>query len=270
MSPELRAIFKLHGTEFVRELLAWEQRRFSAESFAGHSAFEEICADFGQFPRFRAYPVYFVGDLDSPRNKHVFIGINPGYKQENNSRENEYLDRVGLYEGYCKIFRDFFPGDASSGKRYYSNLFGFCRRQFSLEERSFAWQWFHENVIHLDLIPFHSASVQGLAINDLTYFKERYFEVLLKILRYLSPQEPVFFNGFPTIASLLRGSNGRRGEEIKAMIEFEKRGAVYRGKIAGEFNFIGLPFQTRVKGGKDQLVANLREIDKSDPSSWTR
>jgi hypothetical protein len=42
----------------------------------------KINADFGIFATMAAYPVYFTGDITHPKNKIIFMGINPGLGQD--------------------------------------------------------------------------------------------------------------------------------------------------------------------------------------------
>lgn len=105
---QYRKISHLEGLEFIKALLRIEERRFKQSEFLRGSTFEDINADFGIFPSVPAYPVYFAGDIREPTGKIIFMGINPGYHEEGNRKEQEFLQKRGCYEGYCRIFSNFF------------------------------------------------------------------------------------------------------------------------------------------------------------------
>jgi hypothetical protein len=126
----------------------------------------------------------------------------------------------------------------------------------------FSWKWCHDNLIHLDLIPYHSRTVNGLRINDFDHYRTRYFEVILRLLRYLSPSQPIFINGFPTVKALLSDQKEKAlAADFRSLLEFEEGSRVWRGQIDKRFDFYGLPFLTRVTGGKDELVKRLKQFE---------
>jgi hypothetical protein len=197
------------------------------------STFEDINADFGIFPTMATYPVYFAGDIRQPENKIIFMGINPGFGEESNRREREFLGQCGIFEGYCRLYGDYFKGRRV---RYYSNIAGFLRRLYRLSENP-DWDWFQEHLITLELVPYHSVRANGLRINDVKKYREVYIEITLKLLRHLNPQRPIFINGFPTCRKLMTNEKGDLFPELS--------------------NVIGLPFLTYPKGGKDAIVAEI-------------
>ncbi len=252
-SAQYKKIAKLKGIDFIKKLLQLEELRFTNKNFLKGSTFEDINTDFGIFPRYPVYPTYFIGDITNPRDKYIFIGINPGYNS-NNSLENAYLKRRGLFNGYCHLFSDFHyskPGLIP----YYANIKGFLKRYDGIKEK-IDWEWFQKNVIALEFIPYHSSDAAGLRINDLTKYREIYFEILLKIIRHINPKKTIFIVGFPTLKPYLVKP------EFKKVIHFEDKYNFSLGKIDGRYEFIGLPFLTRVSGGKDKLVRNLKRIVK--------
>ncbi len=107
------------------------------------------------------------------------------------------------------------------------------------------------------MIPYHSANTSGLRINNPENFKKVYFVILLKLLKFLNPKRPVFILGFPTFERYLSHVY------FKDVITFKKQGNFWIGKIGGGYDFVGLPFLTMVKGGKDGLVRGLKESELS-------
>jgi hypothetical protein len=204
------------------------------------------------FPAARCYPVYFAGDITNPAGKKIFVGINPGYTDKARQiAELEYLERVGLFNGYCNIFSDFFAKQQKGLLAYFANIVGFLRRYYEIEVTR-DWDWIQSNLISLDLIPYHSSDAQGLRINDPNNFRRTYFEIFLRILEHLGPIEPIFLNGFPTLERYLRNP------AFSDVIKYAKHDGFWIGTIADKFSFIGLPFLNRVAGGKEALIDRIK------------
>ena len=242
-------IVKLDGLPFIKALLEFEEKRFN-ENFYNNSVYAEMSSDFGIFPVLKVYPIYFVGDVTKPKDKIIFIGINPGYSKDKSVEEQEYLEKEGSFSGYCNLF------SKESGLRkssiYFSNIGGFLRRIGWLEDKM-SNEWLQENMINMDFIPYHSSNTNGLNINDPQKYKDRYFICITKIIKYLNPQKPIFINGFPTLAERYFSN-----EIFSDVIKFEKHGPISIGTIAG-YKFIGVPFLTRVSGGKDELAKIVKK-----------
>jgi hypothetical protein len=253
---QFKEIAKLDGIKFIRALLELEEKRFEESHFLKGSTFEDINADFGIFPTTAAYPVYFAGDVCNPKGKIVFIGINPGFKLERNLQEQEYLKRCGLFNGYCQLYSGFFAGIRS---RYYSNVAGFLKRLYKISE-PIDWVWFQNHFLTLELIPYHSENANGLRINDITKFREIYFEILIKLLRHIDPSTPIFINGFPTYRQFLTDKNQEVLPAFRDVFEFNQFDTISVGTIAGKYKFIGLPFLARPRGGKDTIVAKIKRL----------
>lgn len=246
----LKDIYQLTGIEFIQTLLTYEQERFD-KNFVKGSVLEEINRDFGVFPYENPYPVYFVGDIREPQNKIIFVGINPGYDKEFNLAENQFLKEEGIFEGYCKHFL-FYKKMRTGLLPYYANIGGFLKRMYGITEK-IDWDWFQNNFINLELIPYHSKDANGLRINDVSYYKERYFGALIKLLDHIKPTQPIFINGFSNFEKYFKDPL------FADLIQFEKHKNIWKGTING-YAFIGLPFLTRVAGGKDQLVTHVQEV----------
>jgi hypothetical protein len=247
------SISHLEGLDFIRALVELEEQRFEQSQFLKGSTFEDINADFGIFPTMAAYPIYFMGDVKRPKDKIIFMGINPGFNEERNKKEQAYLESCGIFEGYRRLFGDFRYGRNKGLLPYYANIAGFLRRYLGITE-AIDWDWYQENFIALELIPYHSVNANGLRINNIKKYRDVYFEIILKLLKHLDPARPVFINGFPTYKNLLE-----HPELFVDVLTFTKHGNFWTGEIGG-YDFIGLPFLTRPKGGKDSLVEAIQRV----------
>ena len=242
-------IFKLKGLPFVKKLLDYEQERFDNEFLRG-SVYEDINLQFGPFPKTNVYPVYFTGDIQNPKGKTIFIGINPGYNEKRNRKEQKYLQKHGLFDGYCHIFSRYFKKQSTGLSPYYANVAGFLKRYKDIKKID--WDWFQDNFINLELIPYHSVGAGGIRINDLEHYRHRYFLPLLKILDYIKPASPIFINGSSSIEVHFNEF------PLSQLVTFTKTNNFWTGCINKKYDFIGLPFLTRVAGGKDNLVSNIK------------
>lgn len=247
-------VLQKDGIPFIKALLDHEKKRFN-ESFLRGSVYEQINADFGIFPKHKVYPAYFTGNIQQPENKYIFIGINPGYDFEINTKECKYLEEEGLFNGYCNIFHDYFGQERKGLIPYFAAVIGFLRRVYDLDGKINTWEWAHKNLISLELIPYHSKNASGLRINDLKEFKNVYFKILIKFLKYLKPKGYIFINGFPTF------KNYFSSPEFSDVIFFSKKSeSFWAGKIDEKYDFIGLPFLNRPKGGKDKLATSIKRF----------
>jgi hypothetical protein len=261
---DLRNIDHLDGIEFAMALLDYEQRRFAEWCTPSQSAFVEMNADFGPFPAARAAPVYFAGDIRRPDEKIVFIGINPGYNADKYKSELEFLESRGWFEGYCRLYGDYFQGKRIS---YYANIWGFLRRLYGFAPAKMDWAWYQEHFVALEMIPYHAENIKGLRINDRSKYREVYLTVLLKLLSLFPQQTPIFLNGFPTIRQFL-AKDGQPYPEFADVIEFKQHQFVATGRIGGH-EFVGLPFLNRPKGGKDAIVEEIRSHKGEQSLAWT-
>lgn len=247
-------ILQLDGLEFIKQLLEFEQQRFDDCFFSkSKSVFEQINLEFGIFPDFNPYPVYFSGDITKPKGKMIFIGINPGFgKIADQQREKEYLLNKGLFEGYKNIFSEYFKPNHEKLLRFFSGIGGFAKRHNTNIQGKIDWDWFQENIITLEMIPYHSSNTSGLRINNLDLYIKTQFKTITKIIEFLNPTEPVYITGFPTFRHYFEK------DEFKKYISFNEQGLVSKGKINGTYNFIGLPFLNRPRGGLDQIIKDIQ------------
>ena len=213
----LEAAFALQGVPFIKAVLEWEKSRFQQSSFTKGSTYEEISSDFGLFPSVIAFPVYFAGDIRNPIGKKIVVGINPGFSSgERQANERLYLEQNGMFDGYCRIFSDCFAVNDKGIPHLFCKYRGISKKYYGIDTQ-ITWTWLQENLISLDLIPYHSVSSAGLRINDPEKFRATYFEIFLRLIRYLDPVEPIFFNGFPTFAETLRDSAFSGAMNLRSM-----------------------------------------------------
>jgi hypothetical protein len=250
---QFKRIAHLEGLDFIQAFLRLEEQRFEDSQFLMGSTFEDINADFGIFPKMATYPVYFAGDIGQPTDKIIFMGINPGFGEESNRKEREFLRQRGIFEGYCRLYGDYQFGGRKV--RYNSNIAGFLRRLYGITE-SIDWNWFQEHLITLELIPYHSVNAKGLRINNAKKYREVYFEIILNLLRHLNPQKPLFINGFPTFRNFMTNKNAILPEFVD-VIEFSELATISTGRIGKKYDFVGLPFLGRQNVGIDAIVAEV-------------
>lgn len=247
-------ILQLEGLDFIKQLLEFEQQRFDDCFFSKpKSVFEQINLEFGIFPDFNPYPVYFSGDITKPKGKMIFIGINPGFgKIADQQREKEYLQANGLFEGYRNIFSDYYKIHYPRPFSIFGNIKSFIiRYDKNVKNNGIDWDWFQENTILLEMIPYHSPNSAGLRINNLTQYINTHFKAITKIIEYIDPKEPIFITGFPKFERYFHDVL------FKKIVSFDKAGLVCKGKINGEYNFIGIPFLNHPKGGLDQIISDI-------------
>jgi len=252
-------ILRLDGLDFIRELLKYEQGRFDNNFLSkSKSVFEEININFGIFPKEQSYPVYFLGDIKNPKDKIIFIGINPGYNQQTLRKEQKYLRKINLIDGYCHIFAEYFGKQSQTLIPYFKGIKSFWTRYKDMSSDDINWNWFQKNLINLEFIPYHSIDTGGLKINDAKYFVKRYLKPLLKILKYINPREAVFINGFPTLRKYFEQEILSQYIKIDREIVYHK-GKVVFGVLNGKYKFIGLPFLNMPAGGYDNLAKVIKD-----------
>ena len=237
----------LKGLDFIKSVLEFEQKRFDKYFLKG-SVYEKINSHFGIFPARKVYPVYFVGNIEKPDNKTIFLGINPGYNEIENEKEQKFTEESGIFYSSCHFF-DYYKGKRKGLIPYYANIAGFLKRLDNIEQID--WDWLQDNLINLEMIPYHSSDASGLRINDLQYYRKTYFEIFLRTLNYLKPNKPIFINGFPTFERYFKD------RVFQDIVSFRKIDTIWKGKIK-DYSFIGLPFLNRPKGGKDKLVSLVK------------
>ena len=241
---------------FIKNILKWEKERVD-NYFTKDSYYEDINEKFGIFPKTKLYPMYFYGDIENPKDKYIFIGINPSYDKR--TCDEEYKDEKGSMDDYYNFLKSAFL--KWKEERYYDNkLFSYLNRNISLclekgfnvDRKKISYDWLQNNVINLEFLPYHSKKADGLVLNNLDDYFETNFKVLERFIKYLNPDKKIVIFGFPKIIELLELDKKNR-------IEFNKEGSVYIGKLFG-YPFVGVGFRS---SGEDlEKIKNQYDRDK--------
>ena len=99
-------------------------------------------------------PTYHAGNLLNV--KHVIIGINPGFNQDNINFENQH--RTHNWNAYLNFHNNFFQFYQQNNRqiRYYSYMAGVLAPN---QIRYNNWNYFnycHNSILNIDIIPYHS------------------------------------------------------------------------------------------------------------------
>lgn len=89
-------------------------------------------------------------------------------------------------------------------------------------------------------------------------FDRIYMQIMVKLLKHINPMNPVFINGFPTVRRLMTNKQGVLSSYGK-ILQIDTDNTIATGQIANRFNYVGLPFLSRPRGGKDTLVEAIRD-----------
>jgi len=270
MDEKFKKNLKLDRPDFIQELLEYEKRRVNEFNQTikkrNPNIFEQMNIDFGIFPEEVCYPVYFHGDIMKPKKKIVVIGINPG-KESTNEEKCEYCEYLneekGLFEQYCNIFINYFKDKPKRDMQYFYNIYKFFstlkkeKTEFSeiLKKEAFKkdkedkiimnWEWFQNNILNLEIIPYHSKNVNGLDINNPKHYRDGHLKILEKILKYINPQLPIFINGYPTSKRYFKNEYLNEFFAKEEPLKYINNRGVEKEIMTGEFcgyKFYGLPF----------------------------
>jgi hypothetical protein len=252
--------FKLNGLAFIQSLLEWEQKRFE-DPQSLNSTLNDLRAEFST--EFKpVYPCYFSGNINEREGKYVVIGINPGFSCDTLTAQPFYRER-GLFEASCYVFRDYYARQQEKFMRHYSRIGGFLRKFYGLQD-SIDWIWFHNNLVSLEVVPYHSENSKQLRINNPSKFRDFYLEALLKIIRYLEPTTPIIISGVQHVHFFLR----KECEQIFNLVKHErnaskgaqKRYSFYTGVMDKKYSLVVVPFLTQPPVPIDELVEQIRSV----------
>ena len=123
-------------------------------------------------------PTYFVGDIESP-NKIIFMGINPGGKEQNLKFESKF--RNENWNSYLDFHKYFFKQYKEGPKIPY---YAYLKKCFSpdLDSSSNYFDYCQENFINIDLIPYHSKSFNVKLSDEIEHLYWANFEIIIKFL----------------------------------------------------------------------------------------
>jgi hypothetical protein len=123
-------------------------------------------------------PTYIVGNYQDGKSRFVLFGMNPGYNEEGNAKEESL--KKGGWDKYQYFTSEFFRLFKVNGldSRYYktlSHLFSGIDG-ISLSTFEQIYDYYYENLISIDLIPYHSTSfgiTNRPSPEQLSYLKKR-------------------------------------------------------------------------------------------------
>jgi len=162
-------------------------------------------------------PVAFSGDI-SKKNSIILFGINPGYDENMNILEEQgHKTSWDDYYNFRKNLYMFFK-HIDHPSKYYSVLFKMFSKLYNSKSK---WDFFHNNLVNLNLIPYHS---KGISLpskfneKQLEYLKESYFSQL----HFVKPIQPrlYVFNGNPWFNFLIKNNIVEKFEKIEITSKF--------------------------------------------------
>ena len=229
---------------FLKQLLKFEKDRIDKyyNLTENPSFYEEINEEFGIFPHKKLYPMYFYGSISSPKNKYIFIGINPSYTGDIEEKETIEIEKSDYFDWLSNAFLNWKENYNGVLFSYLKKIALFLNGIDEINDKNIIdYDWLHKNVINLELVPYHSGRADGLSINNPEKYSRTYFEILRKIIEYIRPQRPIIIFGFSIIETLEMLK--QRG--LVDDIEIDKKPKdqdFYAGKFFG-YAFICLKFR---------------------------
>jgi len=138
-------------------------------------------------------PCFFAGRLGE--SKIMLLSLNPGFKGKRNLVEYRIFKERGWEETYLTFF-DWFEKEGLSSP-YYSRFAVFLSGYLGLDsfpvERRNRFRLLGENLVNIDLIPYHSVSFT-IKVSRMTGMLEGYVENLKELVG-LAKLEAIFMNG---------------------------------------------------------------------------
>lgn len=145
-------------------------------------------------------PAYFAGQYNKWKC-FVIFGINPGYKKENNEGEEEILKNKNSFEDYMDYFYNFFNNiDHQEFKSPYFEEFWklFSGMSGNYKAGKIKYNFFHEEVTNMNLIPYHSSGIS--MPSEFSKIQFGYLKYRLDLnMDFISQYKPklLIFNGKP-------------------------------------------------------------------------
>lgn len=140
-------------------------------------------------------PVFFAGNVR--QSPFCLLGLNPAYNEKNYAKERKIYNELGWEQTYVTFFDWALREKISSP--YYSRFAVFLAgllREEKPENREQRFQLLHENLVNLNLIPYHSTKI-SLQEN----FTEKQKELIKPYLKTLEelvilfPRKALVMNG---------------------------------------------------------------------------
>jgi hypothetical protein len=154
-------------------------------------------------------PTYFVGNFKDINYKYVLFGINPGFSEKQNPKEETW--KKSSWKDYLNFARNFFIlfKDNEMKSPYYKRLSKLFSGLDNIEMENYneIYDYYQKHIINIELIPYHSTCF-GIS-NNLTeqqklYFKNR-FESDINFLKKLNIKLMIF-NGNPFYLILIQNN----------------------------------------------------------------
>ena len=124
-------------------------------------------------------PTYVVGNYQTPHPKYVLFGMNPGYNEEGNAKEESL--KTGGWERFQVFTSEFFRLFKESGldSKYYRRLAHLFAGidGVSLPTNEDVYDYYYGNLVSIDLVPYHSTSFglpSKLSRDQLSYLQKRW------------------------------------------------------------------------------------------------
>lgn len=138
-------------------------------------------------------PCFFAGRVG--QSKILLISLNPGYKGKRKEIEYKVFNKHGWEETYFTFF-DWFEKKGLSSQ-YYSRfavfLSGYLGYESYPRKRKERYELLGENLVNMDLIPYHSRSFTNRVLKQVNMLKQ-YVDNLKEMIELADP-DIVFLNG---------------------------------------------------------------------------
>jgi len=163
-------------------------------------------------------PVAFAGRY-SKKGSIVMFGLNPGFNEEMNPIEEK--GHGTTWEDYCKLRSNLYQlfKKLNHPSPYCKILFKLFSNLYDTHDNQ--WDFFHDNVVNLNLIPYHSKTLSMPAKftkTQLAYLKESYFSQL-EFAQTIQPRLYIF-NGNPWYRLLIENNIINDFEKIQITPKF--------------------------------------------------
>ena len=181
-------------------------------------------------------PTYFEGNFEDNNYKYVIVGINPGFSEKQNPKEEALKSKS--WDEYLLFIKNFFKFFKNNKMKsfYYRRLSKlFSGLDVNYKKYPGFWDYYHDHLINFDLIPYHSNQF-GIS-NSLTdeqkeYLKER-VKSTLNFIKELNEVRLILIHG--KLSYLLFIENNLIPLENKKPFKLNEKINFYR------FNLDGIP-----------------------------
>lgn len=179
-------------------------------------------------------PTYLVGNFEDGDYKYVLFGINPGFSEKQNPKEESW--KKTSWDNYLNFSKNFFKlfKQHEMKSPYYKKLSRFFSGMDRLDLNNYPeiYDYYHKHIINIELIPYHSTSFgisSHLTEEQKIYFKLR-LEANLNFLKKLKVKLMIF-NGNPFYLLLVKNN----------LIEYDKKVNLNKYVNMYTFKIQGIP-----------------------------